>query len=106
MKLIINFIENLVMIRELVSCKVFSELIFLFNKEWDREIFFNIFIFFENINDNIKSEGFVFFRKEFSRSLLFFLFKEFGVCVKKIKVLVSYKDLVVKVKVLKVLIKL
>lgn len=37
MKLIINFTENPAMTRELVSCKVPSELISLFNKEWDRD---------------------------------------------------------------------
>lgn len=106
MKLIINFTENPAMTRELVSCKVPSELISLFNKEWDREILLNILTLFENINDNIKSEGLASSRKEFSRSSLFFLFKESGVCVKKIKALASHKDLVVKVKVLKVLTKL
>ncbi|XP_005072545.1 armadillo repeat-containing X-linked protein 1 isoform X1 [Mesocricetus auratus] len=106
MKLIINFTENPAMTRELVSCKVPSELISLFNKEWDREILLNILTLFENINDNIKSEGLASSRKEFSRSSLFFLFKESGVCVKKIKALANHKDLVVKVKVLKVLTKL
>lgn len=106
MKLIINFTENPAMTRELVSCKVPSELISLFNKEWDREILLNILTLFENINDNIKSEGLASSRKEFSRSSLFFLFKESGVCVKKIRALASHKDLVVKVKVLKVLTKL
>uniref|UniRef100_A0A286Y0V1 Armadillo repeat containing X-linked 1 n=1 Tax=Cavia porcellus TaxID=10141 RepID=A0A286Y0V1_CAVPO len=106
MKLIINFTENPAMTRELVSCKVPSELISLFNKEWDREILLNILTLFENINDNIKSEGLASSRKEFSRSSLFFLFKESGVCVKKIRALASHNDLVVKVKVLKVLTKL
>ncbi|KAM4818903.1 armadillo repeat-containing X-linked protein 1-like isoform 2-T6 [Thomomys bottae] len=106
MKLIINFTENPAMTRELVSCKVPSELISLFNKEWDREILLNILTLFENINDNIKSEGLASSRKEFSRSSLFFLFKESGVCVKKIKALSNHSDLVVKVKVLKVLTKL
>lgn len=106
MKLIINFTENPAMTRELVSCKVPSELISLFNKEWDREILLNILTLFENINDNIKSEGLASSRKEFSRSSLFFLFKESGVCVKKIKALANHKDVVVKVKVLKVLTKL
>ncbi|XP_035145584.2 armadillo repeat-containing X-linked protein 1 [Callithrix jacchus] len=106
MKLIINFTENPAMTRELVSCKVPSELISLFNKEWDREILLNILTLFENINDNIKSEGLASSRKEFSRSSLFFLFKESGVCVKKIKALANHNDLVVKVKVLKVLTKL
>ncbi|XP_038172815.1 armadillo repeat-containing X-linked protein 1 [Arvicola amphibius] len=106
MKLIINFTENPAMTRELVSCKVPSELISLFNKEWDREILLNILTLFENINDNIKSEGLASSRKEFSRSSLFFLFKESGVCVKKIRALANHKDLVVKVKVLKVLTKL
>ncbi|XP_062939801.1 armadillo repeat-containing X-linked protein 1 [Cynocephalus volans] len=106
MKLIINFTENPAMTRELVSCKVPSELISLFNKEWDREILLNILTLFENINDNIKSEGLASSRKEFSRNSLFFLFKESGVCVKKIKALANHNDLVVKVKVLKVLTKL
>uniref|UniRef100_A0A452T0Q9 Armadillo repeat containing X-linked 1 n=1 Tax=Ursus maritimus TaxID=29073 RepID=A0A452T0Q9_URSMA len=106
MKLIINFTENPAMTRELVSCKVPSELISLFNKEWDREILLNILTLFENINDNIKSEGLASSKKEFSRSSLFFLFKESGVCVKKIKALANHNDLVVKVKVLKVLTKL
>ncbi|XP_011809921.1 PREDICTED: armadillo repeat-containing X-linked protein 1 [Colobus angolensis palliatus] len=106
MKLIINFTENPAMTRELVSCKVPSELISLFNKEWDREILLNILTLFENINDNIKNEGLASSRKEFSRSSLFFLFKESGVCVKKIKALANHNDLVVKVKVLKVLTKL
>lgn len=106
MKLIINFTENPAMTRELVSCKVPSELISLFNKEWDREILLNILTLFENINDNIKNEGLASSRKEFSRSSLFFLFKESGVCVKKIKALANHSDLVVKVKVLKVLTKL
>ncbi|XP_005407014.1 PREDICTED: armadillo repeat-containing X-linked protein 1 [Chinchilla lanigera] len=106
MKLIINFTENPAMTRELVSCKVPSELISLFNKEWDREILLNILTVFENINDNIKTEGLASSRKEFSRSSLFFLFKESGVCVKKIRALASHNDLVVKVKVLKVLTKL
>ncbi|XP_066104793.1 armadillo repeat-containing X-linked protein 1 [Saccopteryx bilineata] len=106
MKLIINFTENPAMTQELVSCKVPPELISLFNKEWDREILLNILTLFENINDNIKNEGFAYSRKEFSRSSLFFLFKESGVCVKKIKALASHSDLVVKVKVLKVLTKL
>ncbi|XP_036030483.1 armadillo repeat-containing X-linked protein 1 [Onychomys torridus] len=106
MKLIINFTENPAMTRELVSCKVPSELISLFNKEWDREILLNILTLFENINDNIKSEGLASSRREFSRSSLFFLFKESGVCVKKIRALANHKDLVVKVKVLKVLTKL
>ncbi|OWK16586.1 hypothetical protein Celaphus_00011815, partial [Cervus elaphus hippelaphus] len=101
MKLIINFTENPAMTRELVSCKVPSELISLFNKEWDREILLNILTLFENINDNIKNEGLASSRKEFSRSSLFFLFKESGVCVKKIKALANHSDLVVKVKVLK-----
>ena len=106
MKLIINFTENPAMTRELVSCKVPSELISLFNKEWDREILLNILTLFENINDNIKIEGLASSRKEFSRSSLFFLFQESGVCVKKIKALANHNDLVVKVKVLKVLTKL
>lgn len=106
MKLIINFTENPAMTRELVSCKVPSELISLFNKEWDREILLNVLTLFENINDNIKNEGLASSRKEFSRSSLFFLFKESGVCVKKIKALANHSDLVVKVKVLKVLTKL
>lgn len=106
MKLIINFTENPAMTRELVSCKVPSELISLFNKEWDREILLNILTLFENINDNIKNEGLASSRKEFSRSSLFFLFKESGVCIKKIKALANHSDLVVKVKVLKVLTKL
>ncbi|XP_011290137.1 armadillo repeat-containing X-linked protein 1 [Felis catus] len=106
MKLIINFTENPAMTRELVSCKVPSELISLFNKEWDREILLNILTLFENINDNIKSEGLASSKKEFSRSSLFFLFKESGVCIKKIKALANHNDLVVKVKVLKVLTKL
>lgn len=106
MKLIINFTENPAMTRELVSCKVPSELISLFNKEWDREILLNILTLFENINDNIKTEGLASSRKEFSRSSLFFLFKESGVCVKKIRALANHNDLVVKVKVLKVLTKL
>lgn len=106
MKLIINFTENPAMTRELVSCKVPSELISLFNKEWDREILLNILTLFENINDNIKSEGLASSKKEFSRSSLFFLFKESGVCVKKIKALTNHNDMVVKVKVLKVLTKL
>ncbi|XP_002720409.1 armadillo repeat-containing X-linked protein 1 [Oryctolagus cuniculus] len=106
MKLIINFTENPAMTRELVSCKVPSELISLFNKEWDREILLNILTLFENINDNIKSEGLASSRKEFSRNSLFFLFKESGVCVKKIRALANHSDLVVKVKVLKVLTKL
>ncbi|XP_004611721.1 armadillo repeat-containing X-linked protein 1 [Sorex araneus] len=106
MKLIINFTENPAMTRELVACKVPSDLISLFNKEWDREILLNILTLFENIYDNIKSEGLASSRKEFSRSSLFFLFKESGVCVKKIKALANHNDLVVKVKVLKVLTKL
>ncbi|XP_007538075.1 armadillo repeat-containing X-linked protein 1 [Erinaceus europaeus] len=106
MKLIINFTENPAMTKELVSCKVPSELISLFNKEWDREILLNILTIFENVNDNINSEGLASSRKEFSRSSLFFLFKESGVCVKKIKALANHSDLVVKVKVLKVLTKL
>ncbi|XP_007950380.1 armadillo repeat-containing X-linked protein 1 [Orycteropus afer afer] len=106
MKLIINFTENPAMTRELLGSKVPSELISLFNKERDREILLNILTIFENINDNIKSEGFASSRKEFSRSSLFFLFKESGVCVKKIKALANHNDLVVKVKVLKVLTKL
>lgn len=106
MKLIINFTENPAMTRELVACKVPSDLISLFNKEWDREILLNILTLFENINDNIKSEGLSSSRKEFGRNSLFFLFKESGVCVKKIKALANHTDLVVKVKVLKVLTKL
>lgn len=106
MKLLINFTENPAMTRELVSCKVPSELISLFNKEWDREILLNVLTLFENINDNINNEGLALSRKEFSRSSLFFLFKESGVCVKKIKALANHSDLVVKVKVLKVLTKL
>ncbi|XP_006901213.1 PREDICTED: armadillo repeat-containing X-linked protein 1-like [Elephantulus edwardii] len=106
MKLIINFTENPAMTKELLGSKVPSELISLFNKERDREILLNILTIFENINDNIKSEGFASSKREFSRSSLFFLFKESGVCVKKIKALINHKDLVVKVKVLKVLTKL
>ncbi|KAM6151109.1 armadillo repeat-containing X-linked protein 1 [Rhynchocyon petersi] len=106
MKLIINFTENPAMTKELLGSRVPSELISLFNKEQDREILLNILTIFENINDNIKTEGFASSKKEFSRSSLFFLFKESGVCVKKIKALINHKDLVVKVKVLKVLTKL
>ncbi|XP_004711236.1 armadillo repeat-containing X-linked protein 1 [Echinops telfairi] len=106
MKLIINFTENPGMRKELLGSKVPSELISLFNKEQDRETLLNVLTIFENINDNIKSEGFASSKKEFSRNSLFFLFKESGVCVKKIKALANHTDLVVKVKVLKVLTKL
>uniref|UniRef100_G3TL39 Armadillo repeat containing X-linked 2 n=1 Tax=Loxodonta africana TaxID=9785 RepID=G3TL39_LOXAF len=99
LKILSNFAENPDMLRKLLSTQVPASFSSLYNSYVESEILINALTLFEIIYDNLRAE--VFNYREFNKGSLFFLCTASGVCVKKIRALANHHDLLVKVKVIK-----
>ncbi|XP_039729913.1 armadillo repeat-containing X-linked protein 2 [Pteropus medius] len=99
LKILSNFAENPDMLKKLLSTQVPSSFSSLFNSYVESEILINALTLFEIIYDNLRAE--VFNYREFNKGSLFYLCTTSGVCVKKIRALADHHDLLVKVKVIK-----
>ncbi|XP_036295857.1 armadillo repeat-containing X-linked protein 2 [Pipistrellus kuhlii] len=99
LKILSNFAENPDMLKKLLSAQVPSSFSSLYNSYVESEILINALTLFEIIYDNLRAE--VFNYREFNKGSLFFLCTASGVCVKKIRALADHHDLLVKVKVTK-----
>lgn len=85
--------------KKLLSSQVPSSFSSLYNSYVESEILINALTLFEIIYDNLRAE--VFNYREFNKGSLFYLCTASGVCVKKIRALADHDDLLVKVKVVK-----
>ena len=99
LKILSNFAENPDMLKKLLSTQVPSSFSSLYNSYVESEILINALTLFEIIYDNLRAE--VFNYREFNKGSLFYLCTASGVCVKKIRALADHHDLLVKVKVIK-----
>ncbi|XP_045850402.1 armadillo repeat-containing X-linked protein 2 [Meles meles] len=99
LKILSNFAENPDMLKKLLSTQVPSSFSSLYNSYVESEILINALTLFEIIYDNLRAE--VFNYREFNKGSLFYLCTTSGVCVKKIRALADHHDLLVKVKVIK-----
>ncbi|XP_004643402.1 armadillo repeat-containing X-linked protein 2 [Octodon degus] len=99
LKILSNFAENPAMLKKLLSTQVPSSFSSLYNSYVESEILINALTLFEIIYDNLRAE--VFNYREFNKGSLFYLCTTSGVCVKKIRALANHHDLLVKVKVIK-----
>ncbi|XP_007950382.1 armadillo repeat-containing X-linked protein 2 [Orycteropus afer afer] len=99
LKILSNFAENPDMLKKLLSTQVPASFSSLYNSYVESEILINALTLFEIIYDNLRAE--VFNYREFNKGSLFFLCTASGVCVKKIRALANHHDLLVKVKVIK-----
>nr|BAC28774.1 unnamed protein product [Mus musculus] len=99
LKILSNFAENPDMLKKLLGTQVPSSFSSLYNSYVESEILINALTLFEIIFDNLRAE--VFNNREFNKGSLFYLCTTSGVCVKKIRALANHHDLLVKVKVIK-----
>ncbi|KAI5943974.1 armadillo repeat-containing X-linked protein 2 [Manis javanica] len=99
LKILSNFAENPDMLKKLLSTQVPASFSSLYNSYVESEILINALTLFEIIYDNLRAE--VFNYREFNKGSLFYLCTTSGVCVKKIRALADHHDLLVKVKVIK-----
>lgn len=99
LKILANFAENPDMLKKLLGTQVPSSFSSLYNSYVESEILINALTLFEIIFDNLRAE--VFNYREFNKGSLFYLCTTSGVCVKKIRALTNHHDLLVKVKVIK-----
>ncbi|KAM5289589.1 LOW QUALITY PROTEIN: armadillo repeat-containing X-linked protein 2 [Glossophaga mutica] len=99
LKILANFAENPDMLKKLLSTQVPSSFSSLYNSYVESEILINALTLFEIIYDHLRAE--VFNYREFNKGSLFYLCTTSGVCVKKIRALADHHDLLVKVKVIK-----
>ncbi|XP_005072540.1 armadillo repeat-containing X-linked protein 2 [Mesocricetus auratus] len=99
LKILANFAENPDMLKKLLGTQVPSSFSSLYNSYVESEILINALTLFEIIFDNLRAE--VFNYREFNKGSLFYLCTTSGVCVKKIRALANHHDLLVKVKVIK-----
>lgn len=99
LKILSNFAENPDMLKKLLSTQVPSSFSSLYNSYVESEILINALTLFEIIYDNLRAE--VFNYREFNKGSLFYLCTTSGICVKKIRALADHHDLLVKVKVIK-----
>ncbi|XP_062939524.1 armadillo repeat-containing X-linked protein 2 [Cynocephalus volans] len=99
LKILSNFAENPDMLKKLLSTQVPPSFSSLYNSYVESEILINALTLFEIIYDNLRAE--VFNYREFNKGSLFYLCTTSGVCVKKIRALANHHDLLVKVKVIK-----
>ncbi|XP_077002873.1 armadillo repeat-containing X-linked protein 2 [Tamandua tetradactyla] len=99
LKILSNFAENPDMLKKLLSTQVPASFSSLYNSYVESEILINALTLFEIIYDNLRAE--VFNYREFNKGSLFFLCTASGICVKKIRALANHHDLLVKVKVIK-----
>lgn len=99
LKILSNFAENPDMLKKLLSTQVPSSFSSLYNPYVESEILINALTLFEIIYNNLRAE--VFNYREFNKGSLFYLCTTSGVCVKKIRALADHHDLLVKVKVIK-----
>ncbi|KAL2768442.1 armadillo repeat-containing X-linked protein 2 [Daubentonia madagascariensis] len=99
LKILSNFAENPDMLKKLLSTQVPASFSSLYNSYVESEILINALTLFEIIYDNLRAE--VFNYREFNKGSLFYLCTASGVCVKKIRALANHHDLLVKVKVIK-----
>uniref|UniRef100_H0VKL7 Armadillo repeat containing X-linked 2 n=1 Tax=Cavia porcellus TaxID=10141 RepID=H0VKL7_CAVPO len=99
LKILSNFAENPDMLKTLLSTQVPSSFSSLYNSYVESEILINALTLFEIIYDNLRAE--VYNYREFNKGSLFYLCTTSGVCVKKIRALANHHDLLVKVKVIK-----
>ncbi|XP_045673684.1 LOW QUALITY PROTEIN: armadillo repeat-containing X-linked protein 2 [Phyllostomus hastatus] len=99
LKILANFAENPDMLKKLLSTQVPSSFSSFYNSYVESEILINALTLFEIIYDNLRAE--VFNYREFNKGSLFYLCTTSGVCVKKIQALADHHDLLVKVKVIK-----
>ncbi|XP_006901216.1 PREDICTED: armadillo repeat-containing X-linked protein 2 [Elephantulus edwardii] len=100
LKILSNFAENPDMLKKLLSTQVPASFSSLYNSYVESEILINALTLFEIIYDNLRAE--VFNYREFNKGSLFYLCTASGVCVKKIRALANHHDLLVKVKVIKI----
>lgn len=99
LKILANFAENPDMLKKLLSTQVPASFSSLYNSYVESEILINALTLFEIIYDNLRAE--VYNYREFNKGSLFYLCTTSGVCVKKIRALADHHDLLVKVKVIK-----
>ncbi|XP_054977006.1 armadillo repeat-containing X-linked protein 2 [Sorex araneus] len=99
LKILSNFAENPDMLKKLLSTQVPASFSSLYNSYVESEILINALTLFEIIYDNLRAE--VYNYREFNKGSLFYLCTASGVCVKKIRALADHHDLLVKVKVIK-----
>ncbi|XP_055463275.1 armadillo repeat-containing X-linked protein 2 [Psammomys obesus] len=99
LKILSNFAENPDMLKKLLGTQVPASFSSLYNSYVESEILINALTLFEIIFDNLRAE--VFNYREFNKGSLFYLCTTSGVCVKKIRALANHHDLLVKVKVIK-----
>ncbi|XP_075394738.1 armadillo repeat-containing X-linked protein 2 [Tenrec ecaudatus] len=99
LKILSNFAENPDMLKKLLNTQVPASFSSLYNSYVESEILINALTLFEIIYDSLRAE--VFNYREFNKGSLFFLCTASGVCVKKIRALANHHDLLVKVKVIK-----
>uniref|UniRef100_A0A2K6GJ37 Armadillo repeat-containing domain-containing protein n=1 Tax=Propithecus coquereli TaxID=379532 RepID=A0A2K6GJ37_PROCO len=99
LKTLSNFTENPDMLKKLLSTQVPASFNSLYNSYVESEILINALTLFEIVYDNLRAE--VFNYREFNKGSLFYLHTASGVCIKKIRALANHHDLLVKVKVIK-----
>ncbi|XP_012582576.1 PREDICTED: armadillo repeat-containing X-linked protein 5 [Condylura cristata] len=92
--------------RELISAKVLSSLVALFNKNESKANILNVIEIFENINFQFKKKGKLFTKEQFTKSELISIFQEAKEFRQKLRDLAEHSDPEVRDKVIRLILKL
>lgn len=99
LKILSNFAENPAMLKRLLNTQVPASFSSLYNSYVESEILINALTLFEIIFDSLREEVYTY--RDFNKGSLFYLCTTSGICAKKIRALANHHDLLVKVKVIK-----
>lgn len=92
--------------RELISAKVLSSLVALFNKNESKANILNVIEIFENINFQFKKRGKLFTKEQFTKSELISIFQEAKEFRQKLRELAKHSDPEVRDRVIRLILKL